>query len=95
MRRVPVRALFALLLGLGVAAFAADEDSTTTGVPREQWRPMTEIIERFTGMGYQVRGIEDDDSLYEVEAIDPNGLRVKAYVDPVSGEILKERSDDD
>jgi hypothetical protein len=66
MRRVPVGALFALLLGLGVAAFAADEDSTTTGVPREQWRPMTEIIERFTGMGYQVRGIEDDDSLYEV-----------------------------
>jgi hypothetical protein len=95
MRRVPAVAMFALLLGVGVVAFAGDEDRTTTGVPREQWRPITEIIERFTGMGYQVQGIEGDDNLYEVEAIDPNGLWVKAYVDPVSGEILKERSDDD
>ena len=46
-------------------------------------------------MGYQVQGIESDDDLYEVEAIDPNGLRVKAYVHPVSGEIQRERSDDD
>jgi hypothetical protein len=95
MRKVPAVAVFALLFGVGVAAFAADEDRTTAGVPREQWRPITEIIERFTGMGYEVRGIEDDDGLYEVEAIDPNGLWVKAYVNPVSGEILKERSDDD
>ena len=95
MRRVPVVAGFALLLGVGAAAFAADEDRTTTGVPREQWRPIGEIIERFTGMGYEVRGIEGDDDLYEVEAIDPNGLWVKAYVDPVSGEILRERNDDD
>ena len=94
MRRVPAVAVFALLFGVGVAAFAADEASTTVA-PREQWRPITEIIEQFTDMGYEVRGIEDDDGLYEVEAIDSNGLRVKAYVDPVSGEILRERSDDD
>jgi hypothetical protein len=46
-------------------------------------------------MGYEVRGIESDDDPYEVEAIDPNGLWVKAHVHPVSGEILRERSDDD
>lgn len=95
MRRAAVGALFTLSLGVGGAALAGDEDGRTAGVPREQWRPITEIIERFTGMGYQVQGIEDDDNVYEVEAIDPNGLWVKAHVDPVSGEILKERSDDD
>jgi Peptidase propeptide and YPEB domain len=94
MRRVPVVAVFALLFGVGMAAFAAGQERTT-GVPREQWRPISEIVEQFTEMGYEVRGIEGDDGLYEVEAIDPNGLWIKAYVDPVSGEILRERSDDD
>lgn len=96
MRRVPLLStIFAFSFGVGVTAFAADEDSTRRGVSREQWLPITEIIEQFTTMGYQVRGIEDDDGVYEVEAIDPNGLWVKAHVDPVSGEILRERSDDD
>jgi 5-enolpyruvylshikimate-3-phosphate synthase len=96
MRRVPlVSTVFALLFGVGITAFASDEDSTRSGVPREEWRPITEIIEQFTTMGYEVRGVEDDDGVYEVEAIDANGLRVKADVDPVSGEILSERHDDD
>jgi hypothetical protein len=95
MRRAAVGALFALWLGFGGAALGGDEDTRTSGVAREQWRPITEIIERFTEMGYQVQGIEGDDNVYEVEAVDPNGLWVQADVDPVSGEILKERSDDD
>jgi hypothetical protein len=96
MRRVLiVPIVFALWLGVGVSALASEEDSTTVAAPREQWRPITEIIEQFTTMGYEVRGIESDDNLYEVEAIDSNGLRVKAHVHPVSGEILRERSDDD
>jgi hypothetical protein len=95
MRRAAVGALFALWLGFGGAALAGDEDTRAAGVPREQWRPIAEIIERFTEMGYQVQGIEGDDNVYEVEAVDPNGLWVQADVDPVSGEILKERSDDD
>jgi hypothetical protein len=91
---MPPVAVFALLFGVSVAAFAAAQDRATTRVPREQWRPIAEIIEQFTEMGYEVQGIEDDDGLYEVEAIDPNGFWVKAYVDPVSGEVLTERSDD-
>jgi hypothetical protein len=88
-------AIFTLSLSVRGTAFADDDDITGTDVPRDQWRPITEIIEQFTAMGYKVRGIEGDDNLYEVEAIDPNGLWVKAYVDPASGEILKQRSDDD
>ena len=41
----------------------------------QQWRPITENIEQFTGMG--------DDNLYQVEAIDPDELWVKGYVHPV------------
>ncbi len=97
MRRALITAaILALSFSAGGTAFADDDDDVTgTDVPRDQWRPVTEIIQQFTGMGYQVQGIEGDDNLYEVEAIDPNGLWVKAYVHPVSGEILKERSDDD
>jgi len=89
-----VPTVFALWIGVAVTALASEEDSTV-GAPRDQWRPITEIIEQFTTMGYEVRGIESDDDRYEVEAIDPNGLSVKAHVHPVSGEILRERSDDD
>ena len=96
MRRAPIiAAIFALSLSAGGTVFADDDDVRGPDVPRDQWRPVTEIIEQFTAMGYQVRGIEGDDNLYEVEAIDPNGLWVKAYVHPVSGEILRERGDDD
>ena len=95
MRRASVVAMFALLLGVGVASSAAAQERRATAVSREEWRPITEIIDQFTEMGYEVRGIEDDDGVYEVEAIDPNGFRVKADVDPVSGEILRERGDDD
>ena len=94
-RALMIAAIFALSFSAGGTAVADDDDITGPDVPRDQWRPVTEVIERFTSMGYQVRGIEGDDNLYEVEAIDPNGLWVKAYVHPVSGEILKERSDDD
>jgi hypothetical protein len=96
MRRAQtIAAMLALSFGVGGTAFADDDDITGPDVPRDQWRPITEIVEQFTAMGYQVRGIEGDDNLYEVEAIDSNGLWVKAYVHPVSGEILRERSDDD
>ena len=94
-RALIIAAIFALSFGGGGTAFADDDDIRGPDVPRDQWRPVTEIIEQFTTMGYQVRGIEGDDNLYEVEAIDPNGLWVKAYVHPVSGEILRERGDDD
>jgi hypothetical protein len=96
MRKVPiVPTVFALSLAAGVTAFAADDDSMAADVPHEQWRPITEIVEQFTAMGYQVRGIESDDNVYEVDALDANGLWVKAYVHPVSGEMLKERREDD
>jgi hypothetical protein len=94
-RGLMTAAIFALSFSAGGAAFADDDDITGPDVPRDQWRPVTDIVEQFTGMGYQVQGIEGDDNLYEVEAIDPNGLWVKAYVHPVSGEILRERGDDD
>jgi hypothetical protein len=52
-------------------------------VPHEQWRPISEIIDQFTAMGYQVRGREVSDSLHPVEAIDLHGTM--GHVHPVSG----------
>ena len=60
MRRVPAVAVFALLLGVGVAAFAAAQDRTTTRVPREQWRPIAEIIEN-EGLPSSIRQIAESE----------------------------------
>jgi hypothetical protein len=72
-----IAAIFSLPFGAGDVAFPADDDSTRSDVPRDQWRPITETIDQFTAMGRQVRGIQGDDNLQKPEAIDASGLWVK------------------
>ena len=69
-RALMIGAVLALSFRVGDMAFADDDDITGTNVPRDQWRSGHPIIEQFTTMGYQVRGIEGDDNLYEVQAIE-------------------------
>jgi Peptidase propeptide and YPEB domain len=57
-RALMIAAVLALSFRVGDMAFADADDMTVTNVPRDQWRPVTQIIEQFTTMGYQVRGIE-------------------------------------
>ena len=90
-----------LLAFAGIAAWpvlasdqnGAGERTASRSVPAAEWMPASEVARKFENMGYTVREIERDDGAWEVEATNADGLKMEAYVDPRSGEIL--RRDDD
>lgn len=61
-----------------------------------QARIMTiaEIATRLETQGYTVREIELERGIYEVEMTDRNGMRAKAYLDAVTGDVLPYGDDD-
>jgi hypothetical protein len=77
----------------GAPAFAADEQFQIDA-PRDQWLTIAQVVEKLTSQGYEVREVEMDDGVYEVEATTSDGRRIDAYVHPVTAEVLKEEEDD-
>ncbi len=71
-----------------------DERTVARSVPAAEWMPASEVARNLEGMGYTVRELEREDGRYEVEVTNPDGLRMEAYVDPRSGEILDVEDDD-
>jgi hypothetical protein len=59
-----------------------------------QEKPMGEVIADLETKGYKIREMERDHGCYEVEAIDPQGMRVEVDIHPVTGETLNSRRDD-
>ena len=76
------------------SAFASDDDDDNVSAPGSNWMTVAQITEKFTSEGYDVRRVKIEDNGYELHAIDKDGKRVEAYVDPVSGAVLKHESDD-
>jgi hypothetical protein len=79
---------------LGSAFASDDDDDNNVSAPGSNWMTVAQITEKFTSEGYDVRRVKIEDSGYELYAIDKDGKRVEAYVDPVSGAVLKHESDD-
>lgn len=78
-------------------AFASDDDNSSSrcaSAPRDQWMSVEAVEAKFTGDGYKVRQVKSEDGCYEIYAIDKDGFRIEAYVDPVSGEIVRKKIDD-
>lgn len=63
---------------------------------RDQARIMTiaQIASRFETQGYTLREIELERGVYEVEMLDGNGLRVTAYLNAATGEVLPDLDGD-
>jgi hypothetical protein len=76
------------------SAFASDDDDNDVAAPGSNWMTVAQITEKFTSQGYDVRQVKVEDGGYELYAIDKDGKRVEAYVDPVNGDLLKHESDD-
>jgi uncharacterized membrane protein YkoI len=55
--------------------------------------PASAVARKLEGQGYTVRGIERDDGAYEVEVTDADGMRLEAYLDPRTGEVLRQEAD--
>ncbi len=61
-----------------------------TTLPKEQWKPYTELEAKLIKEGWQIRRMEKTDSCYEVYAKDPNGKRIEAFFDPVTFKRVEE-----
>ena len=84
-----------------VSLFALGAQAQDEG---KQSRPPAQVSERMSisqiaamleERGYTVLEIELEHGRYDVEMRDANGRRVEAHLNPVTGEMLSSRNDDD
>lgn len=75
----------ATMLGAN-AAFAAD---ICAYQPRSKWIPIDQAISKAESLGYEVREVEPDDGCWEVEGFDRNGAKIKLYLDPLTGDVVR------
>ncbi len=59
--------------------------------PRAQWMSVADLAAKLREQGYTVREIATEDGAYQVEMTDTNGMRIRTYLDPVSGEPVSDR----
>lgn len=89
-------AVSALIFALGTPALAGDDDYTgPLNVPRDQWLPISQVVQKLEAAGYTVHEIEADDGVYEFEGTDSSGTRIEGHAHPATGEVLNTRPDDD
>jgi len=85
----------AAVLVAGVASAQTGRTSDSPNAPDSGWMSMGEIVSKVEGQGYRVHEVEIDDGAYEVKAVDANGMRVEADLDPRTGEPLRGWRQDD
>ena len=71
---------------LAAGAIASEDDRTAMRTAPAEWMSVAALAQKLEAQGYTVREIERDDGYYEVEMTDPNGMRVEAYLDPLTGD---------
>lgn len=87
----------AFILAVAAAPFAATAAlaSPSCGdAPQSTWMSLKDIEAKATGMGYKVRQVKIEDGCYEIYALDKDGNRVEAYLNPVTAEVVKTKIDD-
>ncbi len=67
----------------------AGEMQAGTEAPRSEWMTIGAVAAKLEAEGYRVREIDSEHGIYEVEAIAPDGRRVEAAIDPVTGEPIR------
>lgn len=82
----------ALLGTFAVPAFA-DDDDRCGRTSRAEWMSAADAATRVTGLGYDVREVEEDDGCWEIEARE-DGRKLEIKLHPVTGEVVKRDYDD-
>lgn len=90
-------AIASLAATLAIAAASAQALSTgdSRSTARAGWKSVAEIVAKVEGQGYRVLEVEADDGAYEVKAVDTNGMRIEAHLDPSTGEPVRGWRQDD
>lgn len=86
-------AALAAVFGAALLAGPAIAQNETRGAG--QWLSLSEIDQRLAARGYRALEIERDDGRYEVKAFDSQGRCRELDINPRTGEIIHEESDDD
>lgn len=97
-RAILTFAALALVAGLGAAtARASDDDSSSFGTiaPRADWMSISDLARKIEAQGHTIHEIEIEHGVFEVKMTDHDGMRVKTYLHPVTGEPVKHESWDD
>lgn len=92
---IGVAAGLAALFAGGIATAQTGAADNGTDKSRAGGKSIAEIVTKLERQGYQVRGIELDDGVYEVKAIDSKGMRVEADFDPATGNTVRDWRQDD
>jgi uncharacterized membrane protein YkoI len=82
-----------LASAIGFFALGADAQQQNAQVQGQARKSIAQIATMMEQQGYTVIEIELERGLYDVEMIDGKGMRVEAYLDPVTGEVLPYRED--
>lgn len=82
-----------LATAIGLSALGASAQDQTQAQTQNRMS-IVQIATMLQDQGYTVREIELERGRYDVEMIDANGMRVEAYLDPVTGAVLPYRDHD-
>lgn len=88
----------AVAAGLAASGAQASDDISNRAAdmpPQSEWMSVSELAQKLESQGYTVREIDTGHGVYEVEMTDANGMRVEAYLHPVTGEPVQRLSNDD
>jgi uncharacterized membrane protein YkoI len=84
-----------LATAVGLFALGANAQQQNAEAQTQQRMSVAQVATMLEQQGYRILEIELERNRYDVEMIDANGMRVEAYLDPVTGAVLPYRDDDD
>lgn len=79
----------ALLSTIAAPAFAAD----LCTVPQDKWMTEDALKAKAAEAGYDVKQVKVEDGCYEIYAIDKDGKKVEAWLNPETAEVVKSKVD--
>lgn len=92
MKKLIIATTTILALTTAMPAFASS-DNYCGNADTSTWMSVDALKVKASEMGYDVKKVEIDDGCFEIYAI-KDGKRVEAYLNPVSGEVVRVEIDD-
>jgi hypothetical protein len=89
-----MRTIIAATALVALALPAAASSKPCGNAPQSQWMSNDDVQTKAKAMGYKVRQVKIEDGCYEIYALDKDGNRVEAYLNPVTAEVVKTKIDD-
>lgn len=83
--------LIATMLTLAPQVYAKKNCTTE---PKETWMSEAAFKEKVIKEGYTIRKFKQPGTCYEIYGENAKGQKVEVYFNPVTGEVVKSKSDD-